>query len=66
MTDKEIYKKELLKRYEDSHCSMENAIIWIFTHHDKLSGRFINARRELSDEQRNEVIKDICLGGNIK
>jgi len=60
MTNKEIYKEELIKIYEDQHQSMENTLIYLFTHHTKLPIRFINARRELNDSSRNDVIRDIC------
>ena len=60
MTSKEIYKKELIKIYEDQHQSMESTIIYVFTHHNKLPMTFINARRELTDSEKNDVIRDIC------
>jgi len=39
---------------------MESTIIWVYTHHEKLPMRFINARRELTDSERNKVIRDVC------
>ena len=60
MTSKEIYKKELIKIYEDQHQSMESTIIYVFTHHNKLPMTFINARRELTDSDKNDVIRDVC------
>lgn len=61
MTNKEIYKEELIKIYEDQHQSMESTIIYVFTHHNKLPMTFINARRKLTDSDKNDVIRDICL-----
>ena len=52
MTNKEIYKEELIKIYEDQHQSMESTIIYVFTHHNKLPMTFINARRELTDSDK--------------
>ena len=60
MTSKEIYKEELIKIYEDQHQSMENTIIYVFTHHNKLPMTFTNARRELTDSDKNDVIRDVC------
>lgn len=60
MTSKEIYKEELIKIYEDQHQSMESTIIYVFTHHNKLPMMFINARRKLTDADKNDVIRDIC------
>jgi len=60
MTDKEIYKEELSKVFRDQRHSMESTIIWVYTHHEKLPMRFINARRELNDSERNKVIRDVC------
>ena len=52
MTNKEIYKQELIKIYEDQHQSMESTIIYVFTHHNKLPMTFTNARRELTDSEK--------------
>ena len=60
MTSKEIYKQELIKIYEDQHQSMESTIIYVFKHHNKLPMTFINARKELTDSDKNDVIRDIC------
>lgn len=60
MTSKEIYKEELIKIYEYQHQSMESTIIYIFTHYNKLPMTFINARKELTDSDKNDVIRDIC------
>ena len=60
MTSNEIYKQELIKIYEDQHQSMESTIIYVFTNHNKLPMTFINARRELTDSDKNDVIRDIC------
>ena len=60
MTSKEIYKKELIKIYEDQHQSMESTIIYVFTHRNKLPMTFTNARRELTDSEKNDVIRDVC------
>ncbi|GAB5056296.1 hypothetical protein COSHB9_06830 [Companilactobacillus alimentarius] len=60
MTNKEIYKEELIKIYEDQHQSMESTIIYVFTHHNKLPMTFINARRKITDSDKNDVIRDIC------
>ena len=60
MTNKEIYKEELIKIYEDQHQSMESTIIYVFTHHNKLPMTFINARKELTNSDKNDVIRDIC------
>jgi len=60
MTSKEIYKEMLIKIYEDQHQSMESTINYVFTHHNKLPMTFINARRELTDSDKNDVIIDIC------
>jgi len=60
MTSKEIYKEMLIKIYEDQYQSMESTIIYVFTHHNKLPMTFINARRELTDSDKNDVIRDVC------
>jgi len=60
MTDKEIYKEELSKVFADQRHSLESTIIWIYTHHEKLPIRFVNARRELDDYERNQIIREIC------
>lgn len=61
MTSKEIYKEMLIKIYEDQHQSMESTINYVFTHHNKLPMTFINARRELTDSDKNDVIRDVCI-----
>ena len=60
MTSKEIYKQELIKIYEDQHQSMESTINYVFTHHNKLPMTFVSARKELTDSEKNDVIRDVC------
>jgi len=59
LTNIEIYKEELINIFNDQHESMENTLIYLFTHHNKLPIRFINARHELTDMERNDVIRDV-------
>ncbi|CAJ2232156.1 hypothetical protein [Companilactobacillus paralimentarius] len=60
MTSKEIYKQELIKIYEDQHQSMESTINYVFTHYNKLPMTFVSARKELTDSEKNDVIRDVC------
>lgn len=59
MTNKEIYKEELTRIFKDQRHSIENTLIWVFTHHNKLPMRFINSRHELTDAERNDVICEL-------
>lgn len=59
MTNKEIYQEELIKIFKDQRCSLENTLIWVFTHHNKLPMRFIKSRHELTDPERNDVISGL-------
>lgn len=63
MNDKHVYKNYMQLMFECHSHSIESTIVWMSKHYNETPQIFKAAKRELTAEQRNEIIREI-LGGS--
>ncbi|AKP66334.1 hypothetical protein ABM34_01385 [Companilactobacillus ginsenosidimutans] len=63
VNDKQVYKNYMQYMFECHGCSIESTIVWMSKHYGETPQIFKAAKRELTAEQRNEIIREI-LGGS--
>lgn len=61
MNYKHIYQEYLTQTYEEQAHDMERAIIYLSKHFFYLPHDFRVAHRELTAQEKNDIIRDVCL-----
>lgn len=58
MNYKQIYRAKIENLFEDQHHSIIQTVIWLNKHYDAMPPDFKEANRELSDRDKNNILRD--------